>query len=167
MQPSAEHLARCRLIAQVLDQHAAALTLYAAQWTAKPEDCVQEALIELASCAATPEQPVAWLYMVVRRRALNAARTQRRRAAREQTAWQARLRSASSADRTELLDAVAALSDLHREIVLLKVWGNLTFSEMAEVLAMSSSKVHREYQQAIAELRTRWDVPCENMSKTK
>src|SRR5690606_19896024 len=88
------------LVGRVLDQHGAALALYAAQWSPTPDDCVQEALIELARTRPLPEQPVAWVYRVVKCRALNSARAQRRRNEREQAAWMSRLTSLD--DRSEL-----------------------------------------------------------------
>ena len=62
------------LIAEMLDRHGPALAFYARQWTSTADDCVQEALVELARQPATPDNPAAWLYRVVRNRALNAAR---------------------------------------------------------------------------------------------
>ena len=73
-------------IAEMLNRHGAALELYAAQWTNAAGDCVQEALVELAGLAVKPENPKAWLYRVVRNRALNTARSARRRAGHEQWA---------------------------------------------------------------------------------
>ena len=166
MQVPADDFKRCRLLAEMLDQHGAALALYAAQWTAEPDDCVQEALIELAGRTEWPARPVAWLYCVVRRRALNAARSQRRRNQREQTAWHDRLLGKSAgSDRQELIDSLAALSESRQEIVLLKVWGNLTFDEMAEVLGRSPATLHREYHRAVAQLRNQWDAPCQKTIK--
>ena len=37
------------LLGRLLDEHGAALALYASQWTESADDCVQEALVELAS----------------------------------------------------------------------------------------------------------------------
>ena len=62
------------LLARLLDQHGGALALYAAQWTESADDCVQEALVELAKQAEMPENTVGWLYRVVKNKALNAAR---------------------------------------------------------------------------------------------
>ena len=36
------------LLGRLLDEHGAALALYASQWTDAADDCVQEALVELA-----------------------------------------------------------------------------------------------------------------------
>src|SRR5207253_6999927 len=67
------------LLGRLFDQHAAALVLYARQWCATPEDVVQEALLKLVRQKKVPEQPVPWLYRVVRNAAISAARSSRRR----------------------------------------------------------------------------------------
>src|SRR5438477_7563292 len=66
-------------LGRLVDEHAAALTLYARQWCATPEDIVQEALLKLVTQRSTPAQPVPWLYKVVRNAAISAARSARRR----------------------------------------------------------------------------------------
>src|SRR5690606_8458424 len=157
------------LIGNLLDQHGAALALYAAQWSPTPDDCVQEALIELARTRPLPDQPVAWVYRVVKCRALNSARAQRRRTEREQQVWTSRLSSLaprSLEERTELLDALNQLTIESREIVLLKVWGNLTFAEIATVTECSASTIHRQYQAALETLREKWTTPCPVTIKT-
>lgn len=157
------------LIGNLLDQHGAALALYAAQWSPTPDDCVQEALIELARTRPLPDQPVAWVYRVVKCRALNSARAQRRRTEREQAAWTSRLASLDARaelERSELLDVLEQLTAELREIVVLKVWGNLTFAEIAAVVECGPSTVHRQYQTALETLRKKWGVSCPVTTKT-
>lgn len=166
MQPIDDADARCRWLAELLDGHGAALALYAAQWASAADDCVQEAVVELAGQHPLPDRPVAWLYRVVKHKALNQQRGDRRRRQREQDAWQRRLRTTSASEsRTELLDAIAAMPELRREVVLLKIWGSLTFSEIAEVLGRPTSTLHREYGAAIDQLRKQWEVPCQQTTK--
>jgi RNA polymerase sigma factor (sigma-70 family) len=145
------------LVAELFDRHAAALALYAAQWTTQPDDCVQEALIELARQPAAPDNPPAWLYRVVRNRALNAGRAARRRAAHEQ---QAAARGDSfrgnSTTNAELKDALSALEPIAREIVVLRVWGQLAWQEIADVVGGSKSSAQRHYTQALDRLQTLW-----------
>src|SRR5687768_10252185 len=94
------------LLAAVVERHAAALTLYARQWTAAPEDVVQEAFVKLA-LRAEPPQPVApWLFRVVRNAALSTARSERRRKRHESEA--ARKESWFVAPEGSVLDAAAA-----------------------------------------------------------
>src|SRR5262245_7214503 len=66
-------------LGRLIDAHAAALTLYARQWCAAPEDVVQEAFLKLTAQPAPPPHVVPWLYAVVRNRAISAARADRRR----------------------------------------------------------------------------------------
>ena len=80
------------LLGSLLDEHGGALALYAAQWTENADDCVQEALIELAGQSHVPASPVAWLYRVVRNRAISQYRSSRRRERREQLALRLRPR---------------------------------------------------------------------------
>ncbi len=149
------------LIAEMFDRHAAALTLYARQWTAQADDCVQEALIELARQPHSPDNPSAWLYRVVRNRALNASRAARRRSGHEQAASGSRgeAHPVGAADRTEIVDALAHLPADVREVVVLRVWGQLAWQEIAEVVGGSRSGAQRSYVAGLEQLRGIWDVP--------
>src|SRR5688572_33019637 len=75
-----------RRLAELIDAHAAALVLFARQWCAAPEDVVQDALCKLAGRSQWPDDPVAWLYRVVKNRAIDAGRSDRRRQRREAAA---------------------------------------------------------------------------------
>lgn len=149
------------LIAEMLDRHAAALALYARQWTAAADDCVQEALVELARQPTAPDNPAAWLYRVVRNRALNAMRAERRRTAHEQSAAEVRaarpMPTTDPADAAGLNDALATLEPTAREIVVLRVWGGLAWHEIAELVGGSKSSAQRTYTQALEQLRNHWE----------
>ena len=152
-------------IAQLVDRHAAALELYAAHWTDAPEDCVQEAFVELARQLQRPGNVVAWLYQVVRNRALNAARADRRRAHHEQLAALRRdSRQASdfgAEDKLSLPEALAALAIEEREIVVLRIWSELTWQQIADLTNTSSSSAQRRYVAALSELRKYLEPSCE------
>src|SRR5262245_40424045 len=66
-------------LGRLIEQHAAALVLYARQWCAAPEDVVQDAFVKLIAQKTLPEQLVPWLYRVVRNAAISAARSAQRR----------------------------------------------------------------------------------------
>ena len=118
------------LIAELFDRHSAALEFYAAQRTTAPQDCVQEAFIELARQASPPTNAAAWLYRVVRNRALNAARAGRRRAAHEEAASRQRAAARPGAsdphDVAAMADLLRLLSDQQREIIVMRIWGRLS-----------------------------------------
>ena len=61
------------LLGRLFDRHAAVLELYARQFCDCPEDVVQETLIELAGQPRSPDDPAAWLFRVVRNKAISAA----------------------------------------------------------------------------------------------
>src|SRR5262249_25386880 len=67
------------LLGQLVDEHAAALVLYARQWCAAPEDVVQEAFLKLVTQRKPPEHVLPWLYCVVRNAAIDAGRSALRR----------------------------------------------------------------------------------------
>src|SRR5262245_59139465 len=50
------------ILGRLIDEHAAALTLYARQWCDAPEDVVQEAFLKLVAQRPVPDSPAAWLY---------------------------------------------------------------------------------------------------------
>jgi RNA polymerase sigma-70 factor (ECF subfamily) len=144
------------LIAELFDRHAAALEFYAAQWTRAPQDCVQETFIELARQAPPPLDPAAWLFRVLRNRALNAARAERRRTAHEEAAARGqadRRRVADPGDAVAIADLLQLLAIEQREIVVLRVWGELSWQEIAEVVGSSRSATQRSYVQALEQLR--------------
>lgn len=156
------------LLAWVLEQHAAALELFARQWCERGDDCaediVQEALIELARQPTTPDEPLCWLYRVVRNRAISAARSSRRRRHRETAASLAGHWFAASPggalDAREAAEALSALPREQREVVVARLWGGLTFAEIGRLTGTSDSTAHRRYEAALDQLRKRLNVPC-------
>jgi len=159
------------LLGRLLDEHGPALALYAAQWTDSPDDCVQEALIELARQREAPEHLLAWLYRVVKNRALNAARGARRRRERESRAFACRFaneKQTTQFDQDEIVHATNALARLdptERELVVMRIWGGLTYDEIADSLAISTSTAFRQYERALTRLRSLLESPC-STSKT-
>ncbi len=146
-------------IARLLDDHGPALRLYASGWSNSPDDCVQEALIEIAGQVPPPERPLAWLYRVVRRRAHSHHRGESRRMRHETNAAQLKALATSKLEYAELRDLLAQLDEVSRELVVLKIWGGQTFAEIAEITGRSTSTLHRDYVAAIERLRTLWIGP--------
>jgi RNA polymerase sigma-70 factor (ECF subfamily) len=52
-----------------------------------------------------------------------------------------------------LLKSVSALPDELREAVSLRIWGELTFEEIARLLSVTKSTAHDRYRQALEKLR--------------
>jgi RNA polymerase sigma-70 factor (ECF subfamily) len=151
-------------LAQLFDAHGAALVLYARQWCSTPEDVVQEALLELVCQRRRPDNPVAWLYRVVRNGAISAARGQTRRQRREEHAARTEAWFQTGASKLDAAEAAAALAALPvelREVIVARIWGSLTYAEIAELVGTSLSTAQRRYEQGIRELQTRLENPCE------
>jgi RNA polymerase sigma factor (sigma-70 family) len=153
------------LLGRLFDRHAAALELYARQLCDCSEDVVQEALIELARQPRMPDDAVAWLYRVVRNKAISASRSAGRRkrheteAAVHRPAWFER----SGADLIDADTAAAVLESLpveQREVVVARIWGGLTFQEIGRLVGVSDSAVHRRYEAALLALRQKLGVSC-------
>ncbi len=135
--------------------HAAALALYARQWCSSPDDAVQEALIELLEQNPPPRDAIAWLFTTVRRRALNQTRGEQRRSQHQQRAAAGRepwFQPALDANLTsaEVEAVLERLDPTDREIVVAKVWGELSFEQIATLVQRSSSHVHRRYHHALS-----------------
>jgi len=150
------------LLAHLLDRHAAALGLFARQWCSSPDDVVQEAFLKLAEQDHSPVDPVAWLYRVVRNRAISRGRSDSRRRRHEQEAatrrplWE---NDATDSPASERIDAQAAAKALEtllpedREIVVARLWGGLTFQQIGQLIGASDSAAHRRYTKAIHSLK--------------
>jgi RNA polymerase sigma-70 factor (ECF subfamily) len=164
------HAADHGLLSRLLDEHGAALVLYAQQWSRIPEDVVQEAFIQLMKQQPLPQNVVAWLYRVVRNGAISQSRSQDRRTRHE---------AAASAEREawfkpthDALDGAAAMVALEslpmeeREVLVLRLWSDLSFDEIGELIGKSTSTAHRWYDAALATMRKNWSESCPN-PKTK
>jgi RNA polymerase sigma factor (sigma-70 family) len=151
-------------IAELLDQHGAALVLFARQWCAIPEDVVQDVFLKLATLAAWPEDPVAWVYRAVRNRAIDAGKTERRRQRRESAVarpvrWFAE-QAIDGLDAAAAVEALQALPGDQREVIVARLWGGMTLEQIGVVAGCSLSTVHRRFEAGVAGLRERLGVPC-------
>jgi RNA polymerase sigma-70 factor (ECF subfamily) len=146
------------LLSRLLDEHGAALVLYAQQWSGSPEDVVQEAFIQLMQQRPLPNNVIGWLYRVVRNGAFSAARAANRRVRHETTAAThgEPLFKTSMEDQIDGGAAAAALESLpieEREVVVLRIWSGRSFEEIAELIGKSTSTAHRRFETGLNLLR--------------
>ena len=108
-------------------------------------------------------EPVAYLYRSVRSRILDAQRAARRRVKREIDAAAAEPFLDPACGTLETREAVeAALAILPREqaeIVLMKVWGRLTFPQIAQALDINLNTAASRYRYGLEALRKQ--LTCE------
>jgi RNA polymerase sigma-70 factor, ECF subfamily len=99
----------------------------------------------------------AYLFASVRNAALNDTKVQQRSVAlEEESAWFDPPHRDYPAELT-LRRALCALPEDQRQVVVLHVWGELTFMQVAEILGISSNTAASRYRYALAKLR---EVMC-------
>ncbi len=145
-------------LAPIIEGHAATLRLWIRSRCSSPEDVVQEAFCRLAVQEPPPNNPVAWLYSVSRNLAEKQRRTDKRRHLREQAYAQRKETPREPADRVEVQETLAAVEALPlelRDILVARVWGQLTLEETAQLCGLSTATTFRRYQTALQTLRAK------------
>ncbi len=154
--------------ARLLDTHAPALILYARQWCPTPEDVVQEAFLKLATRGEWPRDVTAWLYRVVRNAALDASKAARRRQRRESAVARPvrwfREAEVDGLDAAVAVEALRRLPEPEREVIVARLWGGLSFEQIADVASCSASTAYRRFNAGIEALRKELRIPCPNPS---
>ncbi len=145
-----------------LREHAAKFLLFARQKArneADAQDLVQEAVLEAIQRQETGAPPApALVFATIHRRAIDWARRESRRAGREAAmttgaeTWFDT--SIEERERAQLIQsAIGKLTDIHREVITLKVWGGLTFAEISDALGIPANTAASRYRYALQELR--------------
>lgn len=159
-----------------------ALVLYARSWVGEgAEDLVQDVLVRAMRGRVMPVDARSWLFRAVRNAAISGHRRAVRRARRESraagagglvarglgekgpgrdgpgSAWfeSARVESAGVAalEGREVQREVIKLEAALREVVVLRVWGGLTFEQIGVVTGSSKATAHRRFEEALGLLR--------------
>jgi len=146
-----------------LARHGPALMLFARQWaasTADAEDAVQDGFVRFWRSRHGSRDPVPYLYACVRSAAIDLYRTNVRRrkvdsvrASPEPSSAFAPSDGPEQAELAVAIDAaLARLPQEQREVLVMKTWGNLTFAQIAESLAISPNTAASRYRYAIERL---------------
>lgn len=150
---------------QWFELHSPKLLLYARQWTrslADAEDVLQEGFVRFwRHQRQLGGEPLPLVLTSIRRAAFDRARCDARRGVREQETAQAdddrRPLFETPAEGEERRRAIeAALRQLpaaQREVLVLKIWGELTLAEIASRLEISPNTAASRYRYALVALR--------------
>jgi RNA polymerase sigma-70 factor (ECF subfamily) len=148
-----------------LELYGPKLLLFARQWTrsfADAEDVVQDAFVRFwRHQRMLPGEPLALLLTSVRRAALDLARREGRRAVREESAARDDGDDGGpftpplleNEHRDALDHALERLPAEKREVLVLKIWGELTFEQIATTLNLPPGTVASRYRSALIALR--------------
>ncbi len=138
-------------------QHGAALLLFASAVSGdrgRAQDAVHQVFLKAIENGSLSQaiDKKAYLFACVRNAVLNDAKIRERNTALDvDSAW------FSPPDRDyageqNLRRALGHLPDDQREVIVLHIWGELTFSEIGEVLGVSSNTAASRYRYALAKL---------------
>jgi RNA polymerase sigma-70 factor (ECF subfamily) len=143
-----------------LRQHGAALFLFARQWSATQsdaDDAIQAGFLRFWKTRDRARDEVAYLYSCVRSAAIDMGRTQRRQAARDrkaeppqESAFEPPLEPAQRHARIE--SALNQLPGDQREVVVMKIWGELTFAQIGKALGVPLHTAASRYRIALTRL---------------
>ncbi len=163
-------------------QYGSKMLLFARQYThshADAEDIVQDAFTRFWKRRHKfKKNPASCLFGCVRWSALDWLRKNRRRERREDHAatYESLVNGADYFERTieneEMADttqrAIESLPEAQREVVVLKIWGELTFAEIGHALSVSPNTAASRYRYGLAALKQKlkgiekWSVKIEN-----
>jgi RNA polymerase sigma-70 factor (ECF subfamily) len=144
-----------------LSEQAPRLILFARQWVpchADAEDVFHTAFLRFWRQREGVRDPVSFLYKCVRTTALNWLRERGRRRDREQRVQPQPL---FASDRDQLAQAetdraieraLSRLSDEQREVVVMRIWGELSFPQIGEILSISPSTADTRYRAGLKHL---------------
>lgn len=142
--------------------HAPKLLLFARQKArseADAHDLVQEAVVECWRRNGDGPPPLPLVFTTIHRRAIDLARREDRRANREQVVavHESQPWFDTSVEDREFSQAIrCALAELpaeQREVITLKIWGELTFAEIGESLDIPANTAASRYRYGMSELR--------------
>jgi RNA polymerase sigma-70 factor (ECF subfamily) len=144
-----------------IDEHLAALILLARQWVpgrADAEDVVQDAFVRFWRSRHRVSDPAAFFYACVKSAALDWHRSRKRQTRREEAA--ARSGSATFFDgpleqserRLAIEAALGGLPVNQREVLVMRIWGGLSFPQIGLALEISDNTAKSRYRYALAKL---------------
>jgi RNA polymerase sigma-70 factor (ECF subfamily) len=149
-------------VSELWREYADRLLLIARSIGEPAEDAVQDAFVALTQQSTLPDDPLAWLVRTVRNAVLQSKRSTKRRLDRERAVMPV---SNWFADQVVVIDDqldgelmtrwLAELPAKFCETIVMHLWGELTFRQIADVTEQSAATACRRYQEGIQMLRQR------------
>jgi RNA polymerase sigma factor (sigma-70 family) len=157
-------------LAQWYEAYGNELMLYARQWSPdqQAEDIVQDAFIKLLKQRKMPDNVRAWLFCVVRNDSISKARKLKQRTKADEKILKSEVAWFESRS-NDLIDAKLAQNILQTlpshlcDIVILRIWGQMSLKEIAKIMDESIPMIHKDYKKALEMIRK----DLEHLSCTK
>ncbi|NUN47365.1 MAG: sigma-70 family RNA polymerase sigma factor [Candidatus Brocadiae bacterium] len=146
-------------IRQLYQEHGPALLLYARSLlrdVSAAEDVLQQVFVRLLEKnLPEPAEPRPYLFRAVRNGALNWRRDAPRDARLDAAAWFVSVPPGrEEGDGERLRAALDALPEDQREVVVMKVWGGLTFEEVADSLGIPANTAASRWRYGLEKLKS-------------
>ncbi len=152
-----------RAIEELLRHHGPALVLWARQWVrthADAEDVIQNAFLRFWRSRSNANDQRAYLFACVKTAALDWQRGNQRRIHREESAARPEAEeplfrtSLEQKERSAVIEsALWQLPEDQRQVLILKIWGSLTFPQIAQTLEIPANTAASRYRYALDKLR--------------
>jgi RNA polymerase sigma-70 factor, ECF subfamily len=149
-----------------LNEQAPRLILFARQWVpchSDAEDVFHTAFVRFWRQRERVRDPIPFLYACVRSAAMNWRRETSRRENREREVQSRPLfatdpcKPADDEISQSIGQALLKLPEEQREVVVMRIWGELTFPQIGEVLSVSPSTADTRYRSALKRLQLELD----------
>ncbi len=153
-------------LAECFQTQSQALVLYARQWldVESAEDVVQEVFLSLMRLHREPENLKAWLFRSARNAVISRWRKTLRHAEHHQRiaanhrAWFVESPS-SPVDPQAVQAALEKLDHDQRELVVLRIWGQMTLGEISGIMGRPVSTLFDRYSSALTVLKRELEKP--------
>jgi len=142
------------------ETHGPALLAYASALLRNPsaaEDVLHQVFLNLLrGRVSITGEPAAYLFRAVRNGALNHIRGQSREADLTDAAVWLESPDGSRETSLALQSVLRTLPSEQREVIVLRIWGQLTFEEAADVIGISPNTAASRYRYGMAKLKEIW-----------
>jgi RNA polymerase sigma-70 factor (ECF subfamily) len=116
------------------------------------EDVLHQVFLKLLGNQIVPDDPRPYLFRAVRNAALNSRRSAARHVPLEDHAW-LEMPAELVDEGLALQSAMRELPEEQREVIVMRIWGEMTLEEIAAVLELSQNTVASRYRYGLAKLR--------------
>ena len=147
---------------RLYESHATKLILYGRALGldhTEAEDVLHDTFVALFKLRMEPNEPEHYVLRALRHRAINCRRSLWRRVRREFEShhWFQTSEPQPEAEQ-KAVEQLAKLPDEQREVIVLKVWYQLTFDEIGRLLEASPNTVAARYRYGLTKLRKHMEV---------
>ncbi len=126
------------------------------------EDVVQKCFLAVLDRSSWPTEPRPYFFRAVRNRSINSLRDRARTVDLPGDEPWFETRTVGTAEEYDLRQALTRLPEEQREVVVMHVWGGLSFRELGEILNIPQNTAASRYRYAIALLKECLSVPAKD-----